>query len=187
MPLVVWRRSRSQEAAAARSRKLLRIYGDNLRKARTAAGLTQQEVSERSGLPLSVVKAAEKGRENLSSATMVGLAYAVGKDFVEMFVPAVGTSSPRRPRPAQVALRASVDDPNDDLRAFAANLKEARRNAGMSWKELAVVADVSLAYIAQIERGEGNATVKVLKRLANALGVSIEQLLRSRETSTEKN
>lgn len=64
---------------------------------------------------------------------------------------------------------------------FLANLgrrvREAREQRGMSRKALSREADVSERYLAQLEAGEGNASVVLLRRIAAALGAGIADLL----------
>ena len=60
---------------------------------------------------------------------------------------------------------------------MAINLKEMRKKAGMTQKELAGLSGVSRATICALERGEArNTTTTVLTRLAQALGVLVDDL-----------
>jgi transcriptional regulator with XRE-family HTH domain len=54
--------------------------------------------------------------------------------------------------------------------------KKLLKNFGIRLKELRLKRDLS--QIGRIERGEVNATLSTLKRLANALGVSMSELVR---------
>src|SRR5882757_10406616 len=73
---------------------------------------------------------------------------------------------------------------------FLANLgrrvRQARVERGMARSALSRAADVSERYLAQLESGEGNASVVLLRRIAAALGVRIADLLDSGEPVTEQ-
>jgi len=73
---------------------------------------------------------------------------------------------------------------------FLANLgrrvRQARMERGMARTALSRAADVSERYLAQLESGEGNASVVLLRRIAVALGVRIADLLESGEPVTEQ-
>lgn len=56
----------------------LHRFGLHFREARRRAGLSQRDVYERTGLAQSYVSQVERGRANISLATMVYLAAAVG-------------------------------------------------------------------------------------------------------------
>lgn len=64
---------------------------------------------------------------------------------------------------------------------FLSNLgrrvREAREQRGMARKALSREADVSERYLAQLEAGEGNASIVLLRRVAAALGLRIVDLL----------
>src|SRR5215813_10096160 len=64
---------------------------------------------------------------------------------------------------------------------FLSNLgrrvRDAREQRGMARKALARDAQVSERYLAQLEAGEGNASVVLLRRVAAALGLRIVDLL----------
>jgi XRE family transcriptional regulator, aerobic/anaerobic benzoate catabolism transcriptional regulator len=73
---------------------------------------------------------------------------------------------------------------------FLANLgrrvRQARAERGMARSALSRAADVSERYLAQLESGEGNASVVLLRRIAVALGLRICDLLDSGEPVTEQ-
>jgi XRE family aerobic/anaerobic benzoate catabolism transcriptional regulator len=84
------------------------------------------------------------------------------------------------PAPAYPAAQAPVSLTESDP-VFLANLgrrvREAREQRGMARKVLSREADVSERYLAQLEAGEGNASVVLLRRVASALGLRIADLL----------
>jgi transcriptional regulator with XRE-family HTH domain len=57
-------------------------------------------------------------------------------------------------------------------------LKELRKLRALSQQELAEAAGIGRATLSRIERGETGAHGRTLRRLADALGVSVEELVR---------
>src|SRR5437868_11513439 len=57
-----------------------------------------------------------------------------------------------------------------------------RTEHGMSRKRLAVASGVSERYLAQLEAGQGNISVLLLRKVARAMGVAVERLVREEET-----
>ena len=67
----------------------------------------------------------------------------------------------------------------EDVRALLAkNLRRLRYAAKLSQEELAERAGVNRGYMSDIENGHYNATIKVIAKLAEALGVEPAELLR---------
>ena len=67
-----------------------------------------------------------------------------------------------------------------DLReVFANNLRRLRHEKGLSQDDLAYEAGVSRSYLSQLEKGAYYASLKILGRLAEALGVEPVELLRA--------
>src|ERR671935_2043415 len=57
-----------------------------------------------------------------------------------------------------------------------------RTEHGMSRKSLALASGVSERYLAQLEGGQGNISVLLLRKLARAMGVAVERLVREEDT-----
>jgi XRE family aerobic/anaerobic benzoate catabolism transcriptional regulator len=57
-----------------------------------------------------------------------------------------------------------------------------RTEHGMTRKTLSVASGVSERYLAQLEAGEGNISVLLLRKVARAMGVSVERLVREEES-----
>jgi DNA-binding XRE family transcriptional regulator len=55
------------------------LFGERLRQARLAAGMTQAEMAERSGVHVHYVSKVELGQKNLTLGTMTKLAAVVGR------------------------------------------------------------------------------------------------------------
>lgn len=64
------------------------------------------------------------------------------------------------------------------LTIFGTSIRSFRKRLGISQEELAGRADLHRTYIAGIERGGRNLTLKSMERLASALQVSLEELIR---------
>lgn len=62
--------------------------------------------------------------------------------------------------------------------AMGAFIRSQRELANMSLREMSKVTRVSNAYLSQIERGLHDPTLRVLVQIANALNLSVEDLLR---------
>lgn len=67
----------------------------------------------------------------------------------------------------------------------AEKLTRARKQKGLSQKELAELAGVSPGLVGQLEKGKVNASLKTLKKLAEVLGVTICYLILEREEMDE--
>ena len=66
-----------------------------------------------------------------------------------------------------------------DLRdVFATNLRRCRSAKGISQDALAYDAGVSRSYLSQIEKGKYYASLKIIGRIADTLGVEPAELLR---------
>ena len=61
---------------------------------------------------------------------------------------------------------------------FGQRVREERIKQGYSQEELAELADVHRTYIGMIERAEKNITLKNIEKIANALKIKPEELLR---------
>ncbi len=58
------------------------------------------------------------------------------------------------------------------------NLKRIRTKKGMSQGDVARALEVHRAYVSGIENGKRNPTLATIKKLADALGVSADELLK---------
>ena len=62
---------------------------------------------------------------------------------------------------------------------FATNLRRLRHEKGLSQDDLAYEAEVSRSYLSQLEKGAHYASLKIVGRLAEALGVEPGELLKA--------
>lgn len=68
---------------------------------------------------------------------------------------------------------------------LATNLRKLRESRGWSQQQLADNSGVPRPTVAHLESGDGNPTLSVLVRIATALGVSLEHLVRRMSTGLE--
>jgi XRE family aerobic/anaerobic benzoate catabolism transcriptional regulator len=80
--------------------------------------------------------------------------------------------------------------PADDDAAFLArvgrSVREARERQGMPRRALCQAAGISERYLAQLEAGEGNASILLLRGVAAALRLPLPELLGDRDPSVER-
>jgi XRE family aerobic/anaerobic benzoate catabolism transcriptional regulator len=83
---------------------------------------------------------------------------------------------------------AAVPDPGDAefLAALGRQVRESRERRGLARKAVSQMAGVSERYLAQLEAGEGNASVLLLRSVAAALAIPLTELIDPREGSVEK-
>jgi len=72
------------------------------------------------------------------------------------------------------------------LASMGRTVRELRERRGMARKALSQSARVSERYLAQLEAGEGNASVLLLRNVARALGVPLTDIISPREASVEQ-
>ena len=85
--------------------------------------------------------------------------------------------------PEQIALQWPVFVSMRIREVLALNLRRMRHEAKLSQEALASFADLDRTYISALERSVYAATVDVLERLAEVLGVEAADLLQRREAS----
>lgn len=67
---------------------------------------------------------------------------------------------------------------NEASKQLGANLKRIRTKKGISQGDIARELDVSRGYISTIENGKTNPTLSTIARIAKALGVTNDELLK---------
>jgi XRE family aerobic/anaerobic benzoate catabolism transcriptional regulator len=84
--------------------------------------------------------------------------------------------------------QSATGDPDDAefLAAMGRHVREARERRGLARKAISQGAGVSERYLAQMEAGEGNASVLLLRSVARALEMPLTELLDARESSVEQ-
>ena len=71
------------------------------------------------------------------------------------------------------------------LEALGQRVRTMRALRGMSRKVLAKVSGISERYIAQLESGKGNVSIVLLRRVSNAMGAHLEDLIPSTEPAPD--
>ncbi|MGA2322272.1 MAG: helix-turn-helix transcriptional regulator [Sedimentisphaerales bacterium] len=64
------------------------------------------------------------------------------------------------------------------LKKVGLSIRQARQKKGLSQEALALAADLDRSYIGGVERGERNISIINLKKIADALKVTVPQLLK---------
>ena len=72
-----------------------------------------------------------------------------------------------------------MESKHEILNLFGENVRKFRRLLNLSQEELAHKADLHRTYIGMIERAEKNITLVNIEKIANALEVNIEDLLKT--------
>ena len=79
-----------------------------------------------------------------------------------------------------------ASDPESDfLEALGQRVRTMRALHGMSRKVLAKVSGISERYIAQLESGKGNVSIVLLRRVSNAMGAHLEDLIPAAEPTPD--
>jgi XRE family aerobic/anaerobic benzoate catabolism transcriptional regulator len=78
---------------------------------------------------------------------------------------------------ASAARPSAVPDVGRYLARLGERVRTMRNQRGMSRKALAQYAEVSERYLAQLESGEGNCSIVLLRRIARAMGVPLARLV----------
>src|ERR1022692_4799976 len=77
------------------------------------------------------------------------------------------------------------DPQNGFLEALGQRVRTMRGLRGMSRKVLARVSGISERYIAQLESGKGNVSIVLLRRVSNAMGAHLEDLIPATEPTPD--
>src|SRR5271156_3674420 len=73
----------------------------------------------------------------------------------------------------------------DFLRALGSRVRELRSRRGMTRKMMAQESDVSERHLAQLELGDGNVSIVLLRRIATALNVSLAELFTAEGSASD--
>ncbi|WP_454735490.1 helix-turn-helix domain-containing protein [Cupriavidus necator] len=66
---------------------------------------------------------------------------------------------------------------NPTLVALGDAIRRIRKARGLSQEQLALSAEIDVSYLGRVERGDNNAAVLRLERIAEALGVTMAELM----------
>ena len=90
-----------------------------------------------------------------------------------------------RRSPAAEPVAADADD-TAFLAAMGRRVRDTREQRGLTRKTLSLAAGVSERYLAQLEAGEGNASVLLLRNVARALGIPLGELIDAPDNPVEE-
>ena len=79
----------------------------------------------------------------------------------------------------------NLDPETGFLEQLGQRVRTMRALRGMSRKVLAKVSGISERYIAQLESGKGNVSIVLLRRVSNAMGAHLEDLIPSTEPAPD--
>lgn len=65
----------------------------------------------------------------------------------------------------------------NSIESIGENIRILRQKNNLSQEQLTFGAGVNTSYIGQIEHGEKNPTIKILKQISSALGISLVELV----------
>src|SRR5271170_3423203 len=88
---------------------------------------------------------------------------------------------------SDAVLPASPPQPSDEdfLRVLGVRVRELRSRRGMTRKTVAQESDVSERHLAQLELGDGNVSIVLLRRIATALNVSLTELFTAEGSASD--
>jgi transcriptional regulator with XRE-family HTH domain len=75
-------------------------------------------------------------------------------------------------------MKNNSSEQNAYLKKVGLSIRQARQKKGLSQETLALAADLDRSYIGGVERGERNISIINLKKIADALKVTVPQLLK---------
>jgi len=82
-------------------------------------------------------------------------------------------------QPRKVSLESLSTEEFLDL--VGSRVRKNRMNIGMSRKMLAKKSGVSERYLAQLESGQGNISILLLRKVATAIGIKLDELMAEKE------
>lgn len=85
---------------------------------------------------------------------------------------------PRSAQKGSAPTAAGADDTAAYLRLLGERIREARAQRGMTRKLLARDSGVSERYLAQLEAGQGNMSIVLLRQVAQAMGLALAEVVR---------
>lgn len=159
----------------------LRKVGLRCRLYRVALGLSQDAFAERAAVSRMILGSIERGEHSASLLTYRALTHALGRDLGALLSEGRGVAMTGE-RPKLTGRAAAMSEAETAgaawLREVGMRVRLGRVAAGLSQEELGERAGVSRVTVGSIERGYHPASVVAFRRLADALGVEIGELLR---------
>jgi transcriptional regulator with XRE-family HTH domain len=148
----------------------IRAFGQNLRIARRQAGLTQVELSSATPLDRAAISRLECGERAPDLPTLLRLCAALGTQPTAL-LGGIG------PKTSPTGVQGPDDVKDEPAARFGANLKWARKRAGISQERLALDAKVDRAAISVYENGGREPNLRTVLKLALKLEIGPALLL----------
>jgi transcriptional regulator with XRE-family HTH domain len=149
----------------------VRAFGENMRAARLNAGLSQVGLSQATRLDRAAISFLERAERAPDLSTLVRVARALAVTPADL-LRGVGRAGAHALEPSSGEAR-----PTEPGLRFGANLRAARKAAGLSQEALAYEAEVDRAAISVYERGGREPNLRTVLKLARALQLSPVALL----------
>ena len=142
--------------------KLQKQVGAAILRTRFRLWLSQSALAERANLSRTYMTKLETGKGNPSIKTLAALAKALGVNITELLGQAQQTEAPR---------------PGDHGRLrLGSTIRKLRQNLGLSQAAFAKAAQINRTYLAGIEGGKRNPTLRNVARIAKGLNISVNEL-----------
>jgi len=165
---------------------LLQRFGATVLQYRQEQALTQRELATRMGLHHRYISKIERGQRNIAVLLLLRLAYALEIPASRLLAPLDTYASCRSSKtwdiPPVVIPSLHLGNPSKLLQLLGMTIRQARQDQHLSQPAIAAKAGLSFGYISEIELGQRNLSVLSLVRIANALAISVAQLLEPLET-----
>lgn len=165
---------------------LLQRFGATVRQYRTQRGLTQRALAGRMDVHPRYMSKIERGDNNIGVLLLFRLAHALDLPAACLLAPLETWKTVRAPATWDAASSGRRAPPRDEpsrlLQRLGTTIRQARQAQRLVQPALAAKTGLSFGYISEIELGQRNLSVVSLVRIAEALGVSVAQLLAPVET-----
>jgi len=139
--------------------KLQMQVGAAILRIRSRLQLSQSTLAERANLCCTYLTGLEAGKRNPSIKTLRTLAKALDIDIAELFGSEEKNGARRRRLP------------------LGPRIRKLREERGLSQAALAAVLQIDRTYVAGVELGNRNPTLRSVARIAQALNISVTALL----------
>ena len=169
--------------------RLLQRFGTTLRYYRKQRRLSQRALAARTGIHHTYISEIELGQRNISVLTLLRLTHVLEIPIswlltrMDACAPLAAGDSRTLQRTQDVAVpqddtpSPQLGDPDTLLKLLGTTLRQYRQHQGLTHKVLASRTGLDNSYIGEMERGERNASILTLVRIADVLGFSVSFLL----------
>jgi|SRR5580704_4576609 transcriptional regulator with XRE-family HTH domain len=141
----------------------VRAFGDNMRAARSRAGMSQVVLSQATQLDRAAISFLERAERSPDLSTLVRVARALMLTPADLLAGIGSAGSRTAPSSPELGL------PTEPAPRLGTNLRAARKHAGLSQDALAYTAEVDRAAISVYERGGRGPNLRTVLKLARAL------------------